>query len=456
MRWLSIILFLCTLSTGFSQVQSDSIQINDIILNGLDKTKRHIVLRELDFQPKDNLAITDTSLLFLKSKNKIFNTGLFITVEVRYENSDVVIDLKERWYIFPIPIIELADRNFNEWWQQRGRKLNRLEYGVKLYHHNMRGRNEELKLVLQQGFTPKYELFYTIPYINKKLKTGLKFSISYSQNKQVAYATIAHKLGFVEGENHIRKRFYTGLTLIKRSQFYTTHKLNLFYRNNRIGDTIVELNPNYFINGNTKANYFELSYSFDQDKRDIQYYPLNGYRLTFQAKKLGLGITDDLNIWQLYGSISGYKELGNHIYIGGKIKGKISGPEDQPFFNFRSLGYNEDYVRGYELFPIDGQHYIYSRNSIKKRIFHKDFKFKLPFTHFEYIPFSSFLKFYTDYGYVNDLTQPFNNIAYSNTFLLGYGVGIDFVTYYDIVFRTEYSFTRHGSHGLFLHFEAAF
>jgi len=36
--------------------------------------------------------------------------------------------------------------------------------------------------------------------------------------------------------------------------------------------------------------------------------------------------------------------------------------------------------------------------------------------------------------------------------MIGFGAGIDFVTYYDKVLRVEYSINRMGEKGLFIHF----
>lgn len=456
MRYLLFILLsVSVVHTTLCQSQADSILISKIKIEGLQRTKEHIVLREVEFKENESISIADTTKIFELTRNKIFNTNLFIKVGLQYKDETVTITVSERWYIFPFPIIELADRNFNEWWQQRGHKLDRLELGIRFYHNNMRGRNEKLKVVLQRGFTPKYEVFYTIPYINRALKTGVKFSLSYSQNKQVAYATVAHKLDYIESDEYIRKRFYTGLSFIKRSIFYTTHQLDFLFRSNSIGDTIISRNPEYFLDGKRRQKYLEVGYTFDFDKRDIQYYPLSGYRVLLEAKKLGLGIYNDINLWQTFGLFSIHDGIGENFFIGSLVKFKFSSSKTQPFSNFRALGYNENFVRGYELLPIDGQHYFLTRNSIKKRIFNKEFNLKLPFTHFDKAPFSTYFKLFVDYGYVGDMTLPFQNGRYANTNLVGFGGGLDFVTYYDLVFRIEYAVTRHNFSGLFLHFEAA-
>ena len=76
---------------------------------------------------------------------------------------------------------------------------------------------------------------------------------------------------------------------------------------------------------------------------------------------------------------------------------------------------------------------------------------------FATIPFSFYLNLHGDAAYVED-TQ-FSNVSKSknrlpNSWLYGYGLGLDFVTYYDIIIRLDYSFNKFGESGLFLHFAA--
>jgi len=54
----------------------------------------------------------------------------------------------------------------------------------------------------------------------------------------------------------------------------------------------------------------------------------------------------------------------------------------------------------------------------------------------------------------NFYTDPAMNNQLENSLLIGYGLGIDFVTYYDLVFRLEYSMNRMNEHGFFIHFMA--
>ena len=58
-----------------------------------------------------------------------------------------------------------------------------------------------------------------------------------------------------------------------------------------------------------------------------------------------------------------------------------------------------------------------------------------------------------DAGYVQDNFFGKGN-PLTNSWQYGYGAGIDFVTYYDIVLRLEYSFNKQLQNGFFIHLSA--
>ncbi len=113
------------------------------------------------------------------------------------------------------------------------------------------------------------------------------------------------------------------------------------------------------------------------------------------------------------------------------------------------------YLRGYEYYVIDGQRFILLKTNLKfrllaERVVHASF---IPLNKFNVIPFAFYMNLYGDAGYVRDrqfseLNPLVNNWQYSG------GAGIDFVTYYDLVFRLEFSVNKLGESGFFLHFTA--
>ncbi|MEM6299262.1 MAG: BamA/TamA family outer membrane protein, partial [Bacteroidota bacterium] len=408
--------------------------------------------RELALRVGDKIARQDLDEVLEQENNKIFNTDLFTSTHIHpYESEpnklSLIISVDEQWYLWPTPILELADRNFNEW-KQRGMPLDRIEYGGKLIQNNFRGRNERLLLHLQFGFTRKIILDYRIPYISRKQRTGLRFNLLFAENNSVAYQTNDHFLDFVDGDpNILRRRFEAAVTLSKRFNFYASHSFTASFGANQIKDTIAQLNPDYFLDGRLNQRYFGLGYRFRYDRRDRAPYPLRGYQVNFSIMQEGLGVFGDLNLFTLRAYGAKYTEIGKRFFVAHGLGIKVALPDEQPYFNRRALGYNEEFVRGFDLKVIDGQRHIFGRNEAKLKVFDvvKHFD-KVPLLkkvrHFRKIPMALYFKIFTDGGYVYDTDTRDVPRPLSNTFLHSIGVGVDFVTYYNLALRFEYSLTN--------------
>jgi len=144
------------------------IRVNSIYIIGNEKTEKEIILRELDFVSNYTYE-WETFLGILKAdQQKIFNLRLFNEVEITPlrtgpEEIEVLIAVKERWYILPSVIFQLADRNFAEWWTNQDRDWSRVNYGVRINHANVGGRNEKFRFSGQLGFTKGLEVIYSKP-----------------------------------------------------------------------------------------------------------------------------------------------------------------------------------------------------------------------------------------------------------------------------------------------------
>ncbi len=458
-------LFVASKGFGFTaptdSTEHDFLLIRDIKLEGNKRTRPQIIFRELAFDVGDSIPVKSLDEILEKERNKVFNTQLFNVVEVDYTINGNTIDIWytmiERWYIWPSFHLDLGDRNFNEWIFQRGAKIDRLVYGVTFRDKNFRGRRENIKLKFQLGFTRKFEANYDIPYINKNRKTGMGFKISYSDNNNVAFQVNDHKLDFIDSEEIQRKRFYSSVYLVRRSEFYGQQSLELNYHRQSIGDTIMVSNPNYFGDSATAVEYLNLSYFYSWDRRNIAYYATKGYIVKIGIGKAGLGLLDDVDIWETRLSASKYFDLNKNFYSSHYGSAKISAPNSQPYFLYQGLGYGDDLIRGFDLFVINGNHYIINKNELKYKLlsFKKTFGF-IPMDQFKVLPVQVFIKVFADWGYVDDRNTRDLNSRFSNKFLSGYGVGVDIATFYDLVFRTEFAINQEGQSTLFLNLQAAF
>jgi outer membrane protein assembly factor BamA len=446
--------------TGLSQ----NLVIQKINIIGNDRTKRALIERELDFKEGDTLHTEQLTEQLERNRRKVFNLHLFATVSIESKNTDnqhidINIAVHELWYIFPYPIIYYADRNFNEWYYDHNADPRRLIYGVALRHRNFRGRAEELKVNLQFGFVNAYEFFYKIPYIDKEKKIGVTYGLSYSANKNVRYKSSQDVLFDLKNESVINNRFYTNLVFRRRSKFYDFQYLELRYSQNSITDTIARfLNPNYFGNGQTKQHYWQITYAQVHDFRDRAQYPLRGSYMGGSITRYGLFAADNVGMTELLFDYNKYQPLSNRWYGSILTEARFVMPTKQPFTLSRGLGYGTDFIRGYELYVVDGQQYGYIKTNLKYEIFNKIMNIGkyLKVKQFNTMPLSIYPNAFFDVGYVANQYATENKSLLANQWLWGTGVGLDMVSYYNSVLRIYYARNHKGETGFRFSFAREF
>jgi hypothetical protein len=149
-----------------------------------------------------------------------------------------------------------------------------------------------------------------------------------------------------------------------------------------------------------------------------------------------------------------YWQLTNRVYYAAAIKAKTTTYYKQPYYLQRGLGYG-DYIRGYEYYVIDGQHFGLLKSGIKYQLV-KPQKQKLgfiPTEKFNTFHYAFYAELFSDAGYVIDERNALIN-PMANEFQYSSGIGLHFVTYYDWVLRVEYSVNKLKEGGVFLHFSA--
>lgn len=474
--FLLIFLFLFSSSFIFSQItasdsttteaktetikQEDSVVINEINIMGNKVTKSHIILREIPVHHGDTIGKPELHGKLKSAKENLLNTSLFnfVTIDTIPAGSarmNVLVTVAERWYTWPAPIFEVQERNFNEWWKTKN--FNRANYGFFLNRENFRGRKEELSFYAQFGYTEKYGLSYTIPYLTRKQTSGAGLSFSYSRNREVAYGTKNNILIYFKNpDEYVREELVGKLKYTYRNGIHNSHYLEAKFVDAFVDDTIRSLTVDYFVNNQTEMKYFALDYSYKSDHRDSKQYSLQGYFWEFEAIKLGVGILEEekLDVTNLYLTARGHQKLSNRFYLSGGLKIKFSPDKNQPYYVQKGLGWR-DYLRGYEYYVIDGQSYGTAKLGLKYEILKPRVQsINIPsLNKFNTFHYAFYAGIFGDAGYVDDHQYSLAN-PLSNSLMVGYGAGIDYVTYYDIVIRFEYSFNKMLEHGFFVHFNA--
>jgi outer membrane protein assembly factor BamA len=430
--------------------------VGEIYIEGNKKTKPYIIERELPFKPGDSIYLPELVKAFEVSRQQLINTSLFVEVVIalkafRGYQVDILIQVKERWYIFPIPYLKPVDRNLNEWAKQ-GYGVDRINYGFKFTHNNFTGRNDKLKLWLITGYTRQIQFEYDQPYVNKSLTQGYRIGFTYSYNHEINYATIDNQQRFVDSLGQGNKQWYAHIDYTYRPGLRTVHTVSLSYTNQDLDPRINELNPKYLGQYRTKISFPELSYSLNYVNVDYRPFPLTG--VLFNASIAKRGISKEMNMWQLMVKTTKGWQLGKKSYFLWQGAGVLRLPFDQPFINQKLFGYGDVYLRGLEDYVIDGVGAFLSKQTLRQQLF----KFNIPTylkssTH-DHIPIRIYAHIFGDAGYSYNKSFPNNSLV--NRILYTGGAGFDLVTFYDFNFRVDYSVNQLGQKGLFLHIKGDF
>jgi len=438
----------------------DSLLIEDIILAGNKVTRRPIIMRELDFAKGSKVAVADTGQIIALSRNRLFNTRLFVTISINLlpvaadtfcpRRVVALIEFKERWYIYAPPIFELSDRSINEWYYNQHHDFRRVNFGGRAEINNLRGRAETLKVIAQLGFTRKLEVDYNIPYISKKQRQGLTLNLFHDSDRSFSVASENNKQKFIkDGANSIVWRYRAGLNTSFRSGFYTYHSTGLNFYYSHVNDSVLKVNRDFFYGQLNYQRYFTLHYNFALDRRDIRQYPLHGYYIRTGVEQYVF--TNPGYLTSVHAEGGKFFDLGHGFYSAHGASGTLSTPKRQPYSVSRFLGFGQQFVRGYEKYVLDGYANAVLKNTVRYRLFKTTQTLRyMPIQHFRTIPMALYIKGYADAGFVRNPYAAPSNTRLLNTMLVGWGGGLDFVTYYDYVLRLEYSFNRHGESGFFI------
>lgn len=433
--------------------------IGEITVSGNKKTRDEIILRELSFHSGESFTPEDLTNRMEAGRKQLMNTALFHQVLVaakdfKRDTINILVDVKERWYLFPVPYFKPVDRNINQWLVEQKASFDRVNYGAKLTWNNATGRNDKFKLWLISGYTRQISFSYDRMYFDRNMKLGASMSFAYGKNREINYNTVNDKQVFLKDpDNYIRHFINGNIGISWRPAINTRHSFGIGFSSEKVEDTIVTLNPEFFQPGQNRIGYPSFYYNMTHLHLDYIPYPTKGLGVKLSLSKNGLNST--INLWQLHVNTLAAIKLGpktfSHLYTYGGIKL----PFKQPWFNRRFLGYGDTYLQGYEYNVMDGVAGGFIKASLHQELFST--RVRLPRGKSKpmlAIPFRVVGKLYGNTGYVYH-PEPGDNLL-SNKMLYTGGIGIDIITLYDVVVKLEWSFNQLGQNGLFLHRKSIF
>lgn len=437
--------------------QSNRLLLSEIKIVGNDKTKERVILRELPFKVGDSILLSDTNDLRFIATQNLNNTLLFNFVDVFYLVNDeliqVEIKLDERWYLWPGADLSLGETNFNSWWQNKD--FSRINYAFLLEWFNTSGRRDKLTFDLQGGWTRKVGLIYFLPNLGKRQNISATIDVFYANNKEINYGSLNNERLFLRDESYIQEEISTMGSIEYRPALFNSHRVSFGQNTAFINDTILDYNANYLFQSNTQSRYIRIGYRFRRERRENLYYPLQGYLFDLDIEQNGLGLLrkNDLMLGTAYMTYNWYKKFSSRWYFAYGLKSKVTFLGEPPYYNQRAIGYENQVIRGYQLYVIDGQHYGLWKSNLKYQLIKKTIVDldKSSFKRFDKFHYSLFVNAFADAAYVVDNINAETN-PFANTVQYGYGIGLDFVSYYDIVIRFEGSMNRAGEPSFAIYF----
>jgi outer membrane protein assembly factor BamA len=443
-----VVFLACSYTNCVLASENDPIvRVRKISIEGNKVTKTSIIQREVTFKEGDYLSEGKINEQLLLTRSNIINTNLFLEVNVSHVidstlTADFFITVKERWYWSILPHLTLADRSFNEWWYERGRDIRRVTFGVDVRHSNFSGNADQLAANVHFGFVPLYRLSYSKPYIDKKKRLGASAAVYYSSQRNLAYRTWEDKLDFIRTDETNFSRLGGAVEFRYRKKHNYFHTFHLGYSYNSISDSVVTINPEYFGEKHINKSLISMFYEYRIDYRDVRQYPLKG---NFFVASVGQYISvGGLNQTNLNVRYNHYLPLSKKLFLELGVRGKASFPREQSYFLVSGLGYGGNVARGYELYVVDGQYFMLSKNTLKLKAFERKFNIDwiIKKKQFSTVPITVYPNIFLDYAYVRNFYPERSNSSLGNRNLLGVGAGIDVVTFYNVNLRAYYSLNQ--------------
>jgi outer membrane protein assembly factor BamA len=393
--------------------------VRGIVISGNKKTKDYIITREMILHEGDT-ATTET---IEYDKNRIFSLRLFNRVDIEavpLDSTGVLlhIDVDERWYIFPIPIFGIKDRDWS-----------RLYYGLGVLHDNFLGENQKLYGACILGYDPFAEVTYKNPRFDSDgdiffLVHGV---IARVKNKSLQTVNLGREFDerHYIAECQVGRRFGTTMMVWGQLSFVTVN--------------VSVPGEGRTISSDGTDRYFALNVGSLYDTRDLMEYPRMGTYLGAVISKEGLGTIVDY--WRVSADVRRFLPIGTLATVGMRSFINVAFGGTVPLYDHRYFGYG-DRIRGHFKDIVEGESIAGATVEFHVPILNPIF-FKVP-----NVPVAQFATW--RFGVVAALFADAGQVWYGDTpvalnrFTKGFGGGFHFLLPYNVVMRTEIGFDEHG------------
>lgn len=337
------------------KIDSLDLVVSDIIITGNNITDKDIITREMSLKKGSKFTLKKYSDDLLN----IYNLALFTKVDLIPAPSGgkeiaINVDVKERWYILPLPSGGIEDGEWKKIWG-----------GLNLRWDNFRGRNESLNFGFRVFYNPSVSLRYFVPWIGKKLHLFAGIGGAWQRNRNQSLNAVGKtsgsntiKFGDINYDNiQYKAELTVGRFFGRHFSVYTDYKFHHL--------RVTEYAPGRTLSENGVDRYLVLGGGISYDTRDIYEYATKGvylrtnyYRYGFIDKAINFGRFNFEN--QSFIPIP----VKNQYYLtfASRIFTSLAVGAIIPVYNHEYLGYSEDYIRGWkgQAFEGDDQFSMYN------------------------------------------------------------------------------------------------
>jgi hypothetical protein len=442
-----VLIFIFIGQIGYAQVKISTIEII-----GNKKTRDYIIKRELPYKVGDLLEKNELDSLNIVAQQQLFNTALFLETSVSSEILDsssvkINIQLKERWYLFPLPYFRWVDRNFNQWWTEQKRSLDRVNYGINFRQANATGNNDKLTIGYITGYTHQTTIRYQLPFIDKQLKYGMGLGFAQFNQRELNYATVGNKQVFLRTEDLIRKGYRVNTNLTYRPNLFERHALQVGIGNESISDSAFAIAPNFLPNHKKSFSYLDLNWSYSKIRFDYNAYPTKGAS-TEIALSQRFSKESNLSAIQIRQIVA--KPIAPNRFILAESLTIGRTMQQSNYSDRKLMGYGLMQMNGLDYYVVDGNAATLFKAAIHQRIGSYTIINPLTKKFLPSVKYTFWIKAFTQLGYVYSSEKNKAN-PLANSLLRTAGIGVDLISIYDFVLNMEYSINQLGDKGLYLH-----
>ncbi|MHC1778797.1 MAG: POTRA domain-containing protein [Bacteroidales bacterium] len=453
------LIFLLFLS---SELKSENhSQISNIIIIGNSKIKDFVILRELPFKKGDTIEKSLLNELVQQGRDNLLNLSLFNFVYISQKSNfaptgdgsdevEIIISVDERWYFWPIFGFSLEERNFSNWIKDPVWDKITTRIGLRIYGTG--GKNQTITALLMNGYNNGFKIEFSNISLDKEGRHFGGISVQHKYSKILNTISLLDKPVFIRADKgYLENLFNISLSYIYRPRPRIKNRIILEFESTRIDSTVLISNSKYWGGDHLKRESFMATYGLTFDERDNIQYPLNGYYVDFQAKGY---VSSGLEVQhvQIKGDVSYFTSLSKKLSASARVQCAFSAKNCEAYIFDKALGYGDLFLRGFENFISDGQHYMLLSPTLRFNILPTtvyNLKFLSFLPKFNKVHMTIYGKTFADAGYVYHKTPLYANTM-SNKWLVSYGLGVDVVTYYDLTFSLDYSINQMRQKGLFL------